>query len=96
MSSRILDFISILPLETKRAIVRVLPGKDAATLRLASRSWRDVAAEGLFNHFRSTAIYTRQFNDVRYVEQGILFVRPGETIPVSQRVLKNDRGWSKT
>jgi len=46
-----LDIASNLPHECRSAIVGFLAGKDAANLRLASRAWREIAAEGLFNLF---------------------------------------------
>ncbi|KAE8454133.1 hypothetical protein EG329_005057 [Mollisiaceae sp. DMI_Dod_QoI] len=68
------DFVSNIPDECKYAVVSFLTGKDAANLRLASRAWRDIAAEGLFK------VYYRGrwgYNDGCIVH-GVLVIRPSK------------------
>jgi hypothetical protein len=67
------DFISRLHPNAKLPSIAFLPGKDAANLRLTPRTWRYIAAEGLFNVFKSR-MYVGSLDG--FVTQGKLAIRP--------------------
>jgi len=73
MIPQIHDLISTLPPECQSNIVSFLPGTDAANLRLASRTWSNIAAEGLFNVYQDLFSYGYGGEPIR---KGVLIIRP--------------------
>ena len=58
-----------------------MPGNDAANLRLASRAWSNIDAEGLFN------VYHLDFD---FIRNGILIVRPWRRF---KSIVKGLKAW---